>query len=146
MVGFSRLRLKGLADFFACLVTSAVAYIVYLCILYFSAKATDFALHRISRTYASLTPANKKTTTVYVLNVIFTATALATQLVAMPMLRQEYTKFRLDCVKVSGVIITGLYLFELIYRESMRWPMLLHHFSTIFAMSFVVVTLERTMQ
>ena len=93
-----------------------------------------------------MSPANQCTSVIYILNIFYTTVALALQLYACPALAQEYTEAGTNCIRVASVVIAGLYLFEMIYRDSMRWPMLAHHFSTIFAIIFVNVALDKTWQ
>jgi len=120
--------------------------VVYLAILYFSAKTTECVFSRCSRKYNDMSFANRRTSVIYILNIFYTTVALALQLAGSPAMRQEYTKTGTDCIIVASVIVSGLYLFEIIYRDSMRWPMLAHHFSTLFAIIFVNSALYKTWQ
>lgn len=65
----------------------------------------------------------------YILNVIYTLVVLILQLIASPMLAEKYTVERADLIKVAATIVSLLYLFEIVYRESMRTQMLIHHFA-----------------
>lgn len=119
---------------------------VYFCILYFSAKLVHAGFFRYSATFKNLSNANQRTTVIYVLNIVYTTLALALQLVASPTLAEDYTLLGAHCIKLVGLIISGLYLFELVYREWMRWPMLIHHFATLFAILFVGTAIDETLQ
>lgn len=108
---------------------AAIAFVVYLCILYFSAKAVSYAFTRFSRTYRTLSSANQQTSDIYVMNIVYTTVALGLQLAASPVLGEEYTLERMEYLYLAAAVISGLYIFELVYRDQMRWPMLTHHFS-----------------
>lgn len=104
---------------------------------------------------------------IYALQVFITSLVLVIQLTASPVLKLNFTLWRVELVRVSANLIAGLYLVELLYRkcwcslwglfaadwifplvmfsgERMRLPMVAHHFLTIFVMSFIVVMLDRT--
>lgn len=72
---------------------------------------------------------HRRTSVMYVLNIIHTTIVLVLQLVAAPTLAQEYTVSRTDMIRVAATIVSLLYLFEMIYRHSMRLQMLVHHFA-----------------
>lgn len=76
-----------------------------------------------------MTQANKRTSVMYILNVIHTTAVLVLQLIASPSLAEEYTVLRTDLIRIAATIVSLLYLFEIIYRESMRTQMLVHHFA-----------------
>lgn len=99
---------------------------------------------RYSATYKELSDTNQRTTVIYVLNILYTTLAVTLQLVAIPALVEDYTLLGIHCVKLAGLVISGLYIFELVYREWMRWPMIIHHFATLFAILFVGSALDRT--
>ena len=50
----------------------------------------------------------------------------------------------MNMIRASSALITSLYLFEMIYRERMRFAMLCHHCLTIFAIGFVMVLMDKT--
>lgn len=47
-------------------------------------------------------------------------------------------------VRASASLVSSLYLFELFYREKMRFAMICHHTLTVFATSFVIILLDKT--
>ncbi|KAF8918686.1 hypothetical protein CPB85DRAFT_1430381 [Mucidula mucida] len=75
---------------------------------------------------------NQRNTVTYVLNTIWTTVALVFQCLSSPMLRQEYSLANLSQLRIAAVIVSVLYIFELIYRPNMRWPLLIHHFCVNF--------------
>ena len=80
---------------------------------------------------------NQRTCVIYILNIIYTSAALIVALIASPVIASHYTTLRLDLVRVGATLIAGLYIFELNYRESMRWQMIAHHMFTLFVIFFV---------
>jgi cytochrome b subunit of formate dehydrogenase len=71
----------------------------------------------------------QKTSVTYVLTVIYTTIVLVLQLIASPVLAKQYTVQSANLIRIAGTIISFLYLFELMYRESMRIQMIVHHFA-----------------
>ncbi|KAL7006099.1 hypothetical protein EMMF5_004437 [Cystobasidiomycetes sp. EMM_F5] len=110
-----------------------VPVFVYFGLLYISAKFVEAALHHSSHTYRQLSFDIQRTVVIYVLNIVATTAALIVELLATPVLAQQLTTERLDLIRVGAALIAGLYLFELSYRESMRWQMITHHFIAKFA-------------
>lgn len=109
--------------------TTAISSIVYIVILYLNAQFVSFILHRFSSTYRQMTTTNKRTSTMYILNILHTSMVLILQLIASPSLAEKYTVERTDLIRIAATIVSLLYLFEIIYRESMRIQMLIHHFA-----------------
>lgn len=107
----------------------AISFVVYFSLLYFSAKALEYTLRRYSTVFPSLSPANQRSSVIYVMNIVFTTIALAYQLAASPVLGEEYSVARFNYIYFACAIVSGLYLFELTYRDQMRWPMITHHLS-----------------
>ena len=60
------------------------------------------------------------------------------QLVAAPSLARLYTKIGIDCLRLAGLFVCALYLYEMAHRERMNRSMRAHHIFTIFAICFVV--------
>ncbi|KAK9897917.1 hypothetical protein P389DRAFT_210293 [Cystobasidium minutum MCA 4210] len=121
-----------------------ISSVVFVVILYLNAKVAEFLFQRHSTVYRSMTYANKRTSVMYILNVIYTLVVLILQLIASPMLAEKYTVERADLIKVAATIVSLLYLFEIVYRESMRTQMLIHHSATLFAVCLVSGTLDST--
>lgn len=118
---------------------TAVPTFVYFCILYICAKTLEASFKRFSVVYPTLTFANQRTCVIYILNTAATTAAFALQMAASPTLASDFSKLGFEYIRICCVLISGLYLFELIYRESLRWPMILHHFSTLAAIFLVRV-------
>ncbi|KAJ6484429.1 hypothetical protein C8R47DRAFT_1217315 [Mycena vitilis] len=121
-----------------------VAGVLYFLLLYISAKATELCLARFSVGFLKLSFDHRRNTIAYVLNTFWTTVALALQLCASPILAEQYTFDRIDLVKLAGLLVSGLYIFELVYRFSLRLPILIHHFCTLFATVLIVCVLQRT--
>ncbi|KAJ6571628.1 hypothetical protein B0H19DRAFT_1255585 [Mycena capillaripes] len=83
-------------------------------------------------------------TVAYFLNTFWTTVTLVLQLCASPLLAEQYTFDRIDLVKLAGLLVSGLYIFELINRSILRLPILIHHFCTLFATVLIVCTLQKT--
>ena len=118
-------------------ILSAVPAFVYISILYLSAKLCEYGLHTSSSRYREMSFGNQRTCVIYILNIIYTSAALIVALIASPVIASHYTTLRLDLVRVGATLIAGLYIFELNYRESMRWQMIAHHMFTLFVIFFV---------
>ncbi|GAA5981226.1 hypothetical protein JCM10908_004029 [Rhodotorula pacifica] len=112
--------------------------------LYVCSKILERALMRYSATYRLLTPTNQRNLVTYYLSTAYTSVALCYQLLALPSLQYSYSTEGIQGAIRASVIIVALYIFELIYRESMRTSMLIHHFCTLLAISSLYITLERT--
>ncbi|WWC58712.1 uncharacterized protein I303_101256 [Kwoniella dejecticola CBS 10117] len=117
---------------------------VYFIFYYFFAKATDILFFRFNKAYKELPREHQKNVTMYFMTIIFTAVALALQLVGSPGFHGEWHYWEIRCVRLAGVLTVALYLFELIFRFNMRLPLVAHHILTIFAISLGVTTMEYT--
>ncbi|WVQ62172.1 uncharacterized protein L199_000310 [Kwoniella botswanensis] len=117
---------------------------VYFVFYYFFAKVTDFMFARFNNAYKDLPRELQKNVTMYFMTIIFTAVALALQLVGSPGFKGEWHLWEFKCVRLAGVLTVALYLFELIFRFNMRLPLVAHHILTIFAISLGVTTNEYT--
>ncbi|KAF9067972.1 hypothetical protein BDP27DRAFT_1267003 [Rhodocollybia butyracea] len=111
----------------------SVSCVCYMLILYIIAKTIEMFLCRFSVCYRELSFANQRNTTTYVLDILITTAGLVLQLISSPVLVSRYTFNNFGMLKVTALLISGLYIFELTYRSSMRWPLMIHHFSTIFS-------------
>ena len=54
------------------------------------------------------------------LNIFYTTVALALELASAPVMASEYALWMVKVLRVSGVIVCGLYCFELIFRHDLR--------------------------
>ncbi|KAJ7725647.1 hypothetical protein DFH07DRAFT_946199 [Mycena maculata] len=121
-----------------------VPAVLYFLFLYISAKLTELCLSRVSVGFRKLSFDHRRNTIAYLLNTFWTTVTLVLQLCASPILAEEYTFERIDLIKLAGLLVSGLYIFELTYRSSLRLPILIHHFCTLFATILIVCTLAKT--
>lgn len=70
--------------------------------------------------------------------------AFVLQVASSSVFRLDFTVDKLEMIRTAVTLITVLYLFEMIYREKMRFAMLCHHCLTIFASGFMIVLLDKT--
>ncbi|CEH16947.1 hypothetical protein CBOM_03029 [Ceraceosorus bombacis] len=120
--------------------------LVLFAIFWILALVIDMVLRILPMTrkrFTSLSWANQRTTVVYVLNIFFTTAALALQLAASPSFSGNFKSFHFEVGRAAVLIISELYLFELIYRAKMRPPMIAHHILTVFAISFTIILVDR---
>ncbi|KAJ4490554.1 hypothetical protein J3R30DRAFT_101472 [Lentinula aciculospora] len=123
----------------------SVSCVLYMLLLYVVAKAVEFIFRQFSFAYHDMSFANQRNTVTYVIAILFTTTTLVLQLIASPILTtHSYTFTQVALLKVAALIISGLYIFELTYRVSMRWPLMTHHFCTIFAIVLLLSVLSYT--
>ncbi|WWC86258.1 uncharacterized protein L201_001131 [Kwoniella dendrophila CBS 6074] len=117
---------------------------VYFLFYYFFAKATDFLFTRLNKVYKELPREHQRNVTMYFMTIVFTAIALALQLVGAPGFRGDWHYWEMRCVRLAGVLTAALYIFELVFRFNMRLPLVAHHVLTIFAISLGVTAVEYT--
>ncbi|KAJ7503112.1 hypothetical protein B0H11DRAFT_2274501 [Mycena galericulata] len=122
-----------------------VPAVLYFLFLYVSAKFTELYLSRFSVGFTKLSFDHRRNTVAYCLNTFWTTVALILQFCASPLLAEDYTLDRINLVKLAALIVSGLYIFELTYRPSLRLPILIHHFCTLFATILIVCTLQKTL-
>ncbi|KAG7449903.1 uncharacterized protein BT62DRAFT_928660 [Guyanagaster necrorhizus] len=122
----------------------SIPTILYFFLLYVCAKGVEMVLPRLYATYRDLSLENKRNTVTYAMNTFWTLVALVTQGVGGSVASQNYTVLNVSLVRVVGNLISGLYIFELTYRPNMRWPLLIHHLCTLFAIVFLQVVLQIT--
>ncbi|KAJ7496695.1 hypothetical protein FB451DRAFT_1208433 [Mycena latifolia] len=121
-----------------------VPAVIYFLLLYISGKITEFGLLRFSVGFLKLSFEHRRNTVAYFLTTFWTTVALILQLCASPILAEKYTWTCIDLIKLAGLIVSGLYIWELMYRCSLRLPILMHHFCTIFASILIIVALQET--
>ncbi|KAK0495081.1 hypothetical protein EDD18DRAFT_1355083 [Armillaria luteobubalina] len=115
---------------------------LYLLLLYANGKGVDLLLDRFSKEYPALSFGNRRNVVTYCLNTFWTTVAFILQIVASPMLGGYYTWDRIGEARMAAVIISGLYIYEMVFRPSMRWTLLVHHFCTLFATIFIQIALQ----
>ncbi|KAJ7496693.1 hypothetical protein FB451DRAFT_1549758 [Mycena latifolia] len=121
-----------------------VPAVLYFLFLYVSAKITELSLSRLSVGFTKLSFDHRRNTVAYCLNTFWTTVVLVLQLCASPILAEKFTLDRIDLVKLAGLLVSGLYIWELTYRSSLRLPILIHHFCTLFASILIICTLQKT--
>ncbi|WWD09406.1 hypothetical protein V865_007529 [Kwoniella europaea PYCC6329] len=122
----------------------ATALLGYFLFFYVVSNILWFIYFRHSSVFPTLGLEHQKNVVIYTMNIIFTTIALALELVAAPAFAQRYALWEVQCLRTAGVLVSALYIFELIYRLKMRIPMIAHHFLTIIAISFTVTVFEYT--
>ncbi|KAF9029329.1 hypothetical protein BDZ89DRAFT_1014422, partial [Hymenopellis radicata] len=120
----------------------AAPTLLYFFLLYLSGKAVEKLFLRYSRVFPTLSLENRRNTVTYVLNSFYTTLAFTLQMFCSPMLAEQYTVVHASELRVCVTVITGLYLYELIYRHSMRIPLMAHHLFTLFAILFVAISTQ----
>ncbi|KAL8292129.1 hypothetical protein RQP46_001595 [Phenoliferia psychrophenolica] len=110
---------------------------VLWCIFYLSAKLVEWALARYTKTWGTWT-------LTYILNSFYTAAGLALQLAAAGVFHEVYTLRDVHFLRMVAIIISVNYLFELIYKEPFRPPMLCHHFCTLAIILFLISAVQET--
>ncbi|OCF55462.1 hypothetical protein L486_06946 [Kwoniella mangroviensis CBS 10435] len=122
----------------------ATALLGYFLIFYVVSNILWFIYFRRSSVFPTLGLEHQKNVVMYTMNIIFTTIALALELVAAPAFAQRYALWEVQCLRTAGVLVSALYIFELIYKLKMRIPMIAHHFLSIIAISFTVTVFEYT--
>lgn len=57
------------------------------------------------------------------MNIFYTFLALGLECATIPLLQEKYVLAQFKSARMSGVIIAGLYIFELLFRFEMRKPL-----------------------
>ncbi|GAA5988581.1 hypothetical protein JCM11641_004609 [Rhodosporidiobolus odoratus] len=120
----------------------SVPTFAFFCILYFSAKLSEYLLYRYSLEYRLLTPVVKRNVVIYALNTLYTTIALIFQLIAAPALAHSYTHLGIQTIIITACMISANYVFEMIYRDSMRPSLLAHHLFTLLAIMSLFISIE----
>ncbi|KAI5480049.1 hypothetical protein MNV49_002014 [Pseudohyphozyma bogoriensis] len=150
MAGLSESSVQGLleaslqTDVWTTIAFYPIPTLVFFFLLYANAKLVYAVLLQRSREFRKLSFENRRNTVTYVLNTVYTTIGLGFQLPIISSFGGEYTFRGIQCLKITGVMVVALYLFELIYRPSMRLPLLVHHICTIFAITSVFVSVQYT--
>ncbi|KAK4703616.1 hypothetical protein P7C70_g2598, partial [Phenoliferia sp. Uapishka_3] len=135
--------------------------IAFFFILYTFAAAINFGLMRKSVVFGALSPENQRNTVTCTfdfssiwnfsfadfsafldaLNTLITTVALVLQVFDARSLAMEYSYAGIEAIQVAAVMVSELYIFELVYRRSMRAPLIAHHVFTLLAIISVFVDL-----
>ncbi|WVQ82767.1 hypothetical protein IAT38_004899 [Cryptococcus sp. DSM 104549] len=120
------------------------ALLGYMLFMYVCSHAIWFVYQRRSPVFPTLGLEHQKNVVIYTMNIIFTTIALALELVASPAFAGRYAFWEVQSLRTAGALTSALYIFELVYRVTMRMPLIAHHFLTIIAISITVTMFEYT--
>ena len=123
-----------------------IAFITLFFILYLLANVLhNLVLPRVigRKWHKEIKPEHRRTMVIYILQMLLTTLALTLQLSTLSLLQLSFTVEKLNVQRAAACLIAALYLFELVYRYRMTYPMIFHHAITCFAMSLSLVMLER---
>ncbi len=113
-----------------------------------------FALQRgptkMSNAFLALDDEKQRNTITYVTEIIVTTATLVMQIYgSIDVLfkwSDETSQDRVEWMAISLQLITVLYVWELIYRLRIGWPLLVHHLVTLLLIQLVVLTFDETRQ
>lgn len=117
---------------------------VIFIVIYLSTKLVEQVLAARSVVYREMCIKNRRNTVNYFINTFYTTVALGLQLPATATLGGVYSFDSIQCLKVTAVLISILYIWELGYRLSLRGSLIGHHFCTLLAIFALFITLEET--
>ncbi|KAJ3040638.1 hypothetical protein HDV00_010663 [Rhizophlyctis rosea] len=119
--------------------------VVFMVALYAGAKAIQ-TLSRIfgPRYFKKMKESQQRVAIVHVLEIIVTTIMFGIQIYCSPLYWGNFDKGYMQFGGVIANMACLLYSFELIYRSTMRTPLLLHHLATMFLISFLFVVLYKT--
>lgn len=122
-----------------------IAFVTLLFILYFVANLLHGLLlpRMVGRKWRDIKAEHRRTLVVYVLQLVITTVVVAMQLSVCSLISLRFALWKVNVVRACACLIAALYLFELIYRYRMTYPMIAHHLITCFAMSLALVMCER---
>ncbi|GAK67468.1 uncharacterized protein PAN0_018d5696 [Moesziomyces antarcticus] len=122
-----------------------IAFVTLLFILYFIANLLHNLLLpcMVGRKWRDIKAEHRRTLVVYVLQLVITTLVVAMQLSVCSLISLRFALWKVNVVRACACLIAALYLFELIYRYRMTYPMIAHHLITCFAMSLALVMCER---
>lgn len=61
--------------------------------------------------------------TIDAMTIVFTTIAFALQLSSIPWALGDYAHWQLQTIRTGAILISALYIFELVFRFNMRWPL-----------------------
>lgn len=117
---------------------------VMFIIIYLSTKLIERVLSARSTVYREMGLRNQRNTVNYFINAFYTTVALGLQLPATATLGGIYSFNSIQCLKMTALLISILYIWELGYRVSLRTSLIAHHFCTLLAIFALFITLEET--
>ena len=124
-----------------------VYFAYYMLSLYVASRIITFAFSRLKRaSWSTASPSKRSNVVTYVLEIVVTSILLIiTFTLGHSLLFDKYpttTAQQLTDIELVYVIITALYLFELIYRHNTNLPLVIHHFVTVIFSCLVVEILK----
>ncbi|CAG8690232.1 7290_t:CDS:2, partial [Ambispora gerdemannii] len=116
-------------------------HVFYLLILYFSAKLIERVLRKYN---PEMSIEHLRNCTTYILEIIVTAVGFFLLIAMYNLLVNKEISLRdYKLGQVAGLLICDLYIFELLYRTTMRRPLIIHHCVTMTMMSLgIYVVIE----
>ncbi|CAG8488463.1 3654_t:CDS:2 [Ambispora leptoticha] len=111
-------------------------HVFYLMILYFSAKIIERALKKYS---PDMSIEHLRNCTTYILEIFVTTVGLCILLAMYNLIINKEISLRdYKLGQVVALLICDLYIFELLYRTTMRRPLIAHHLTTMVMMSLSI--------
>lgn len=68
-------------------------------------------------------PCRDKTDEADLMTIVLTTIALAVQLSSIPWAFGDYAVWQIQAIRAAGVLVSVLYIFELLFRFHMHWPL-----------------------
>ncbi|KAE8221839.1 hypothetical protein CF319_g4869 [Tilletia indica] len=91
--------------------------------------------------YTKMNFDQRRTSDIYVLNCVLTSVAAALQFACLGSFSLGFQRWQFDLVRVAALLVASNYVFEMIYRPRMRYPMIAHHILTLFLMMLTLSVL-----
>eukprot|EP00538_Stauroneis_constricta_P011915 CAMPEP_0119556936 /NCGR_PEP_ID=MMETSP1352-20130426/8745_1 /TAXON_ID=265584 /ORGANISM="Stauroneis constricta, Strain CCMP1120" /LENGTH=169 /DNA_ID=CAMNT_0007603951 /DNA_START=39 /DNA_END=544 /DNA_ORIENTATION=+ len=102
----------------------------------------------INTAYCDLTSEKQKNAVTYIMQFAVTSVVLVVQIYGsidvIFALEDDTTRSRFEALSVSFHLLGVLYMWELIYRQVIGWPLLFHHFSAIIQLQLVFASFADT--
>jgi hypothetical protein len=80
-------------------------------------------LDQNNKVFRNLSLEHRRNAVVYLMSLVMTTLALVLQLASIGILTGKYHLWQVHCLRASGVVVTSVYIFELVYRVKMRATM-----------------------
>ncbi|KAE8190518.1 hypothetical protein A4X06_0g6903 [Tilletia controversa] len=74
----------------------------------------------------------RRTSDIYILNCVLTTAAACCQFACLGAFSLGFQRWQFDVTRIAAMLIASNYVFEMIYRPRMRYPMVAHHILTLF--------------
>ncbi|CAD6890875.1 unnamed protein product [Tilletia controversa] len=82
--------------------------------------------------YTSMNFDQRRTSDIYILNCVLTTAAACCQFACLGAFSLGFQRWQFDVTRIAAMLIASNYVFEMIYRPRMRYPMVAHHILTLF--------------